>query len=89
MKQYITLEEAKMQIPGFVDYGEQDEYITGCILDAQAALETRLQSPLSEYEDEQGCIPRDLRRSILITISAAALSAPFIKFRGAEEDGTT
>ena len=83
MKQYITLEEAKMQIPGFVDYGEQDEYITGCI-------------------------PRDLRRSILITISdfydnrsdivfskpysigrAAALSAPFIKFRGAEEDGTT
>lgn len=108
MKQYITLEETKMQIPGFVDYGEQDEYITGCILDAQAALETRLQSPLSEYEDEQGCIPRDLRRSILITISdfydnrsdivfskpysigrAAALSAPFIKFRGAEEDGTT
>ncbi len=39
MKQYITLEEAKMQIPGFVDDGEQDEYITGCILDAQAALD--------------------------------------------------
>jgi len=38
MKQYITLEEAKMQIPGFVDYGEQDEYITGCILDAQPHL---------------------------------------------------
>ena len=84
-----------MQIPGFVDYGEQDEYITGCILDAQAALETRLQSPLSEYEDEQGCIPRDLRRSDIVFSKpysigrAAALSAPFIKFRGAEEDGTT
>ena len=63
---------------------------------------------LYQNMDEQGCIPRDLRRSILITISdfydnrsdivfskpysigrAAALSAPFIKFRGAEEDGTT
>ena len=106
-KTYVTLEEAKKQIPGFVDYGDQDEVIEGCILDAQAALETRLQCKLTDYEDD-GRIPRDLKRVILITLSdfydnrsdivfskpysmgrAAALSAPFIKFKGRKEDDTT
>lgn len=69
MKQYITLEEAKKQISGFVDYGDQDDVITECILDAQAEMETRIQCKLEEYEDENGNIPRNLKRAIKISLS--------------------
>lgn len=68
MEMYVTLEEAKKQIRGFVDYGDEDDVITDCILDAQAALETKLQRPLAECTDERGDLKRDLRRALKIAI---------------------
>lgn len=104
-KLYISIDEAKKQISGYFDRGKEDDFFREIILEAQAALETRLQRKLSECVDEDGELYLDLKRALKIEVSdyydnrgdivftkpyslgrKAALTAPFIKFRGAGEE---
>ena len=48
----MTLEEVKKSIPGYVDYGKDDDRLTRLIKAAQSNLEKRLQRPLSD----DGCL---------------------------------
>lgn len=68
-KLYISVEEAKKQISGYVDRSKDDDLFLELILDAQAALETKLQRPLSECVDENGELARDLKRFIKLDVS--------------------
>ena len=55
MELYVTLEEVKKSIPGYVDYGKDDERLTRLIKAAQSNLEKRLQRPLSD----EGCLNKE------------------------------
>lgn len=68
-KLYISVDEAKKQISGYLDRGKEDDLFCEIILDAQAALETRLQRKLSECVDENGELYRDLKRALKIAVS--------------------
>ena len=55
MELQVTLEEVKRSIPGYVDYGKDDNRLTRLIKAAQSNLEKRLQRPLSD----PGCMGSD------------------------------
>lgn len=55
MELQVTLEEVKKSIPGYVDYGKDDDRLTRLIKAAQSNLEKRLQRPLSD----EGCLNKD------------------------------
>ena len=71
MEQYVTLEEVKRSIPGYVDYGKDDERITRLIKAAQSNLEKRLQRPLSDSgcKDEDGNLDEALRTAIIVKVA--------------------
>lgn len=74
----VSLDEAKRQIPGYVDYGVDDELLTLYINSAQEELENRLQRKLTEccpgYPDclrSDGSLAAPLRHAILIKVATS------------------
>ena len=68
MKMYVTIEEVKKSIPGYVDYGKDDERLTMLLEAAHVQLERRLQRPLSDEgcQDEEGRLQAPLRAALII-----------------------
>lgn len=68
MKLYVTIEDVKKSIPGYVDYGKDDERLTLLLEAAHTNLERRLQRPLSDTDlvDVEGNLNASLRAALII-----------------------
>lgn len=74
----ISLDEAKKQIPGYVDYGEDDKLLAIYIQSALEELENRLQRKITNrcegYPDclnSTGSLAAPLRHAVLIKIATS------------------
>ena len=65
---YVTIEEVKKSIPGYVDYGKDDERLTMLLEAAHVQLEKRLQRPLADEElaGDDGTLNAALRAALVI-----------------------
>lgn len=69
MTLYVTIEEVKKSIPGYVDYGKDDDRLTLLLEAAHAQLEKRLQRPLADEAlagDSPGTLNAALRAALVI-----------------------
>ena len=83
----ITLEEAKKQIPGYVDYGEDDDLLMKYIESALEEVENSLQRKFTDrcpgYPDcikSDGSLASPLRHAILIKIATSYDNRTAISF---------
>lgn len=68
VKLFVTIEEVKGSIPGYVDYGTDDANLKRMIERAHILLEERLQCPLTDYVDEKGNLNAALRDAIIVKV---------------------
>lgn len=71
MELYVTLEEVKKSIPGYVDYGKDDDRLTRLIKAAQSNLEKRLQRALTDKDclSNEGKLDEALRTAIIVKVA--------------------
>lgn len=71
MELYVTLEEVKKSIPGYVDYGKDDDRLTRLIKAAQSNLEKRLQRSLDDKNclNDEGELDEALRTAIIVKVA--------------------
>lgn len=74
----VSLDEVKRQIPGYVDYGEDDDLLSLYIHSAAEELENRLQRKLTDrYEGYPDCLnaggllAAPLRHAVLIKVATS------------------
>lgn len=65
---YVTIEDVKKSIPGYVDYGTDDNRLTLLLEAAHVQLEKRLQRPLDdpECQDGNGELNAALRTALIV-----------------------
>lgn len=70
MDLYVTLKEVKESIPGYVDYGKDDDRLTRLIKAAQSNLEKRLQRKLSDEACQRdGVLDDSLKTAIIVKVA--------------------
>lgn len=61
---YLTLEMCKKHV--YVEHDEDNDYIEQAAEAAEQAVENYLQSPLEDYADDSGAIPRAIIHGMLL-----------------------
>ena len=77
MELHVTLEEVKKSIPGYVDYGKDDDRLTRLIKAAQSNLEKRLQRSLDDEgcQNDEGTLDEALRTAIIVKVATLYFSS--------------
>lgn len=66
--EYLTIEEIKKHLNIEADFTDDDVYLESLANAAQSATEIYLDTPLSDYEDANGNLPRSIVQAMLLLI---------------------